>query len=102
MTAPKVLLLVLLFVFVSSYEKLDSHKSLIEYYEDYSHYPLFHVYHNRHFSKSIQFEDFLEVLEEVEYRNKDWAKFVLTDCEKVPGKYTIIQLTIKKIKYVME
>lgn len=45
-----------------------------------------HIYHNRHFSKSRQFEDFLEVWEETEFRNSDVARFVMTDCEKLKGK----------------
>lgn len=50
------------------------------YHEDNSQYVIIHVYHNHHFSKSRQFEDFLEVIEETEYRNQDYTKFVLTDC----------------------
>lgn len=43
---------------------------------------MFHVYHNRHFSKSRQFQDFLEVVDDAELRTRDFAKFILTDCEK--------------------
>lgn len=50
-----------------------------------SQFPIIHLYHNRHFSASRQFQDFLEVLEETEYRNRDYVRFVLTDCEQFKG-----------------
>lgn len=48
--------------------------------------PILHVYYNQHFKNSKDFEEFVDVIEEVEYRNKDYARFLFTDCEKVDGK----------------
>jgi len=80
-----VLSLLVVVIIVSAYDKIDGYNELMHYYEENSQFPILHIYHNRHFSKSRQFEDFLEVWEETEYRNIDVARFVMTDCEKLKG-----------------
>lgn len=50
------------------------------YYEENSFMPILHVYFNRHFSKSRQYDSFLEVIEETEFEVKSYAKILLTDC----------------------
>jgi hypothetical protein len=62
------------------FEKIDDYDKLMHYHEDNSQFPIVHVYHNRHFSQSRQFNDFIEVLEETEFRCRDYVRFVLTDC----------------------
>ncbi len=47
--------------------------------------PIVHVYYNRHFSKSKQFQQFLDVIEEAEYEISSYAKILLTDCEDQKG-----------------
>jgi hypothetical protein len=42
--------------------------------------PIMHVYYNRHFSKSKQYQNFLEVIEETEYEAGSYSKILLTDC----------------------
>lgn len=66
-----------------AYDQHDDYKYIMHYYEENSQYPIVHAYYNDHFSKSRQFEDFLGILEETEYRNKDFGKFLLTNCEKL-------------------
>jgi len=55
----------------------------MHYYEEYSSYPIVHIYYNKHFKNSKQFQDFVEVIEETEYRNRDYSRYLLTDCDKV-------------------
>jgi hypothetical protein len=55
------------------------------YHEHNAQYVLLHVCYNRHFGNSRQFRDFLEVLEDVEYKVRDFCKVVLTDCEVEKG-----------------
>ena len=74
-----------------SYDQFDKYAEIMHYYEEQSQYPIVHVYYNRHFRNSRQFEDFVEVIEETEYRNKDYAKFMLTDCDKIQCKGSSIQ-----------
>jgi hypothetical protein len=74
------LLLLTLVAACVAYEQMDNSDQLMNYHEQHSQYPIIHVYHNRHFSQSRQFQDFLEVLEETEYRNRDYVRFVLSDC----------------------
>jgi len=50
-----------------------------------------HVYYNRHFGRSRQFQDFLEVLHDTELQTRDYAKFILTDCETVKSKGAFMQ-----------
>lgn len=52
---------------------------------------MFHLYHNRHFGKSRQYQDFLEVLEDTELRTRDYAKIIITDCEKVKSTPVLTQ-----------
>jgi len=47
--------------------KLTDHNEIMVYYEENSFMPIMHVYYNRHFSKSKQFQAFIETLEEAEY-----------------------------------
>jgi len=72
------------------------------YYEEYSYFPIVHVYYNKHFKKSRQFEDFLEVIEVTEYRNKDFSKFLLTDCDKIQGNNISIQKSNLKFVTICE
>jgi hypothetical protein len=77
------LLLLLLVCWGSSYDQHDDFKWIMSYYEDNSQYPIIHAYYNHHFSSTHQFTDFLAVLEETEYRNKDHARFLLTNCDNM-------------------
>lgn len=79
------LALLVVVTLVTAYDKIDGYNELMNYYEENSQFPILHIYHNRHFSKSRQFEDFLEVWEETEFRNRDVARFVMTDCENLKG-----------------
>jgi hypothetical protein len=81
-----ILLLGALLCLCASYEQINGHDELMNFHEQNSQYPILHVYHNHHFSQSRQFQDFLEVLEETEYRNRDYARFVLSDCEHFKGR----------------
>jgi hypothetical protein len=56
------------------------------FYEDNSYMPIMHVYYNRHFSKSRQWQGFLDVIEETEYEVGSYAKMMLTDCEYEKSK----------------
>lgn len=87
----KAIILLLAVGLACCYERLDNENEILNYYEENSQYPIFHMYHNKHFSRSRQFEDFLDVLEETEYRNHDYARFLLTDCENVPCTNCSIQ-----------
>ena len=49
--------------------------------------PIMHVYYNRHFSKSRQWQGFLDVIEETEYEVGSYAKIMLTDCEYEKSKW---------------
>jgi hypothetical protein len=49
------------------------------------------VYYNRHFGKSRQFNDFLEVLEDTEVKTKDYARILLTNCDKTISNCVLIQ-----------
>lgn len=83
-----------------SYVELNNKNEIYHFYEEHSHMPIMQLFHNRHFAKSRQFQDFLDVVEETEYRNKDYAQIVLTDCEHVTGTCIYIQgnlLTAAKI-----
>lgn len=44
------------------------------------------MFYNRHFKKSRQFQDFLEVIEDVEAKIKDYAKIIFTDCDEALGE----------------
>lgn len=68
---------------INAYDQSDNYDEIMQYYEDNSYFPIVHVYYNRHFKNSRQFEDFVEVVEETEYRNKDYARFLFTDCDKI-------------------
>ena len=70
----------------AAYDQHDNFKYIMGYYEENSQYPIIHAYYNQHFSSTRQFEDFLAVIEETEYRNKDYARFLLTNCEKMECK----------------
>lgn len=61
------------------------------YYEEHSYMPILHVYYNKHFKNSKEFVDFLEVIEETEYRNKDYTRFLFSDCELLEGNEFMIQ-----------
>lgn len=65
---------------IYGYDQLDDYDHIMHYYEENSHFPIVHTYYNKHFSTSRQFEDFTNTVEETEYRNKDFAKFLLSDC----------------------
>lgn len=60
-------LVVAFLVMTMSYDKIDDHNEIMVYYEENSFIPIMHVYYNRHFSKSKQFQAFIETLEEAEY-----------------------------------
>ena len=61
------LIVVAFLVMTMSYDKIDDHNEIMVYYEENSFIPIMHVYYNRHFSKSKQFQAFIETLEEAEY-----------------------------------
>ena len=61
------LFVVAFLVMTMSYDKIDDHNEIMVYYEENSFIPIMHVYYNRHFSKSKQFQAFIETLEEAEY-----------------------------------
>ena len=50
----------------------------MHYHEQNSEFPIVHVYHNRHFTSSPQYQDFLETIEETEARCGDYARFLAT------------------------
>lgn len=85
-----ILLLVFLLSCCLGLDRLDSKEQISHYYEEYSHFPVVNCFYNRHFSSSPQFEDFINTLEEVEYRNHDHVKVLLTDCDKFKGTYSAI------------
>jgi hypothetical protein len=70
---------------VHSYEQLDDYDRMMEYFVETSLMPTIQIYYNRHFGTSRQFDDFASALEETEYKNKDYARFALIDCEKIKG-----------------
>lgn len=78
-------------VMVQSYEKLEDYDKLMEYLVETSLMPTVQIYYNRHFGTSRQFDDFVSALEETEYKNKDYARFVLIDCDKIKGNYLLRQ-----------
>jgi hypothetical protein len=61
--------------------------------------PILHVYYNRHFSKSRQWQGFLDVIEETEYEAGSYARIMLTDCEYEKSKFGLIEA--RKIWRVM-
>jgi hypothetical protein len=79
------LLVALLAVSGWAYDQHNDIDYIMHYYEEQSQFPIVHTYYNGHFSRARQFEDFLAVLEEAEYRNKDYARFLLTDCDTLKG-----------------
>ena len=72
--------LIAFLVMSMGYDKIDDHNEIMVYYEENSFMPIMHVYYNRHFSKSKQFQAFIETLEEAEYEIGSYAKILLTDC----------------------
>lgn len=85
-TFSKVLLALLVCsVLVQSYDQLEDYDKLIDYYGETSLLPTIHIYYNRHFGTSRQFDDFLSALQETEYKNKDYTRFALINCEKIKG-----------------
>jgi hypothetical protein len=85
-TFSKVLLALLLCTaMVQSYEQLDDYDEMMDYFVETSLLPTIQIYYNRHFGTSRQFDDFLSALQETEYKNKDFARFALIDCEKIKG-----------------
>ena len=79
------LLLSFLLSVTLSYEQLDTKKQYLSFLESHSSYPIFQLFYNRHFRKSRQFQDFKEIIEEVENKVKDYAKIVFTDCDEAFG-----------------
>ena len=63
------------------------------YYEENSFMPILHVYYNRHFSKSRQYDSFLEVIEETEFEIKSYAKILLTDCDQEKSSFALMKAT---------
>ena len=56
-------ILITLFVGLAvAFTEFNDQKSILYHYEDNSLTPLLHVYYDRHFKNSKQFEDFLDVL----------------------------------------
>lgn len=53
------LIVVAFLVMTMSYDKIDDHNEIMVYYEENSFMPIMHVYYNRHFSKSKQFQAFI-------------------------------------------
>ena len=53
------LLVVAFLVMTMGYDKIDDHNEIMIYYEENSFIPIMHVYYNRHFSKSKQFQAFI-------------------------------------------
>lgn len=45
------------------YDQVDDYDHIMHYYEEYSQFPIVHVYYNRHFSSAPQFEDFTNTIE---------------------------------------
>jgi hypothetical protein len=76
----QVTVVLLLFCVGLAYERIDGYDELLHYHEQNSEFPIVHVYHNRHFTNSPQYQDFLETIEETEARCGDYARFVMTDC----------------------
>jgi hypothetical protein len=60
------------------------------YYEDNSFMPILHVYYNWHFSKSRQWQNFLEVVEDTEFEVGSYARIMLTDCEYAKSMFELI------------
>lgn len=52
-------IIALCIIFAQSYDKIDDHNEIMIYYEENSFMPIMHVYYNRHFSKSKQFQAFI-------------------------------------------
>lgn len=65
------------------------------YYEKNSFMPIMHVYYNKHFSKSKQFQSFIDTIEETEYQVAPYAKILLTDCENQKSNSAFIIKTTK-------
>lgn len=86
MKPTKLFILIAFFMVLTvSYDQLNENHEIMMFYERYSFMPIVHVYYNRHFSKSKQFQQFLDVIEEAEYEISSYAKILLTDCEDQKG-----------------
>lgn len=86
MKPTKLFILMALFVVLTvSYDQLNENHEIMMFYERYSFMPIVHVYYNRYFSKSKQFQQFLDVIEEAEYEISSYAKILFTDCEDQKG-----------------
>jgi hypothetical protein len=60
-TTPLILFLFCL-TLINTYDQSDNYDEIMHYYEENSYLPIVHIYYNRHFKNSRQFEDFLEVI----------------------------------------
>lgn len=77
---------ILLLTLVGAVEQADTEQEIGVIMEAYSHMPILHIFYNRHFGKSRQFEDFKDVINEVELDTKKYAKIIFTNCENSKGK----------------
>ena len=65
---------------VNAYVEIHDRNRILAYYEENSYQPIMHVYYNRHFSNSKQFNNFIDVIEEAELKLSEFSKIILTDC----------------------
>lgn len=52
------------FLFVNAFVEIHERNRILAYYEENSYQPIMHVYYNRHFANSKQFNNFVDVIEE--------------------------------------
>lgn len=55
-------------LFVNAYVEIHDRNRILAYYEENSYQPIMHIYYNRHFSNSKQFNNFIDVIEEAEFK----------------------------------
>ncbi len=53
---------------MNAYVEIHDRNRILAYYEENSYQPIMHVYYNRHFSNSKQFNNFIDVIEEAELK----------------------------------
>jgi hypothetical protein len=79
--------LVVILIFVGyTYPELNEQHDVFSYYEQKSFTPLLHLFFNRHFRTSKQFENLEIILNELKEDIRDFGEIIYTDCDKNQGK----------------
>lgn len=81
----KILVTFLFIIHSLAFPEINNENEVFAYYEQYSFTPLLHVYFDKHFHKSKQFEAFEVVLNELQNDIQDYSQIVFTDCDQNTG-----------------